>query len=97
MSYEEKSKSAAPPRRPHDLTMNGRRKLLLTGVEEVGSFDEHEIVMQTTEGSLILRGEGLCVGRLSTETGEVSVEGLITELRYEEAAPRGGFWARLFH
>ena len=96
MSYEEKAK-AAPPKRAHDVSMKSRRRLLLSGVEEVESFDEHEIVMQTTEGSLTLHGEGLCVGELSTETGELSVEGLVTELRYEDTAPRGGFWARLFH
>ena len=96
MSYEEKAK-AAPPKRSHDVSMKSRRRLSLSGVEEVESFDGQEIVMRTTEGSLILRGEELCVGELSTETGELSVEGLVTELRYEDAAPRGGFWARLFH
>ncbi len=96
MPYEEKAK-AAQPKRAHDVSLKSRRRLLLSGVEEVESFDEHEIVMQTTEGSLTLRGEGLCVGGLSTETGELSVEGLVTELCYEDTAPRGGFWARLFH
>lgn len=96
MAYEEKAKSA-PPKRAHDLSMKSRRRLLLSGVEEVESFDEHEIVMQTTEGLLTLRGEGLCVGALSTETGDVSVEGLVTELHYDDSATRGGFWARLFH
>ena len=96
MAYGEKTGTAAP-RRPHNLTLNARRRLSLSGVESVESFDEHEIVMQTTEGTLVLRGEELSVGQLSTETGEVSVEGLITQLHYEESAPRGSFWSRLFH
>ena len=43
-----------------------------------------------------MAGEGLHIGKLSLDTGELSVEGKVSELSYEEAAPAGGFWSRLF-
>ena len=97
MSYDEKSKTAAAVKKPHNLAMEGRRQLSLSGVEEVESFDEHEIIMTTSCGSLIVRGEDLSISRLSVDAGDVNVQGMITSLSYEEVAPSGSLWARLFH
>ncbi len=97
MSYEERGRPAAPARKPHTLAMEARRQLTLSGVEEVESFDENEIVMTTSCGSLVIRGEGLSISRLSVDAGDVTVQGLVSSLSYEEAAPSGSLWARLFH
>ena len=51
----------------HRVSMTGRRAAILTGVEDVLSFDEHEILLQTTEGVLTIKGEDLHVNRLSVE------------------------------
>ena len=96
MSYEEK-KTAAAPAKPHNLSMEGRKKLCLTGVEEVESFDEREIIMSTTCGALVIRGEDLSISRLSVDSGDVNVLGTVTSLSYEETVSGGSFWARLFH
>ena len=62
------------------------------------SFDEREIVMRTGAGELVISGEELSVSRLSVDSGDVSVQGLISELRYAEPASDGrGLWAKLFH
>ena len=97
MAYEDGrgAKRPEPGKKPHNLTMEGRRKLTLSGVEDVERFDEQEIVLLTAEGSLVIGGEGLSVSRLSVESGDVSVQGLVRELRYEPEARRGGFWSRL--
>ncbi len=99
MGYEDSIKNAKRQevKRPHNLTMEGRRRLTLSGVEDVERFDEQEIVLLTSEGSLIIGGEGLSVSRLSVESGDVSVQGQVRELRYEPETARGGLWARLFH
>ncbi|MGN1001521.1 MAG: sporulation protein YabP [Oscillospiraceae bacterium] len=94
MSYEERTKTVA---KPHDLTMEDRKKLSVSGVEEVESFDDTEIVMTTSGGSLIVRGSGLNISKLDLDRGEVSVQGLISDLSYQEVAPSGSLWARLFH
>ena len=96
MPYEERKSDPQPPRRANNLTLEGRRKLTVSGVEEVESFDENEISMRTGEGDLIVRGEGLRVDRLNVEGGDVNILGSISELRYEDAAPEKGFWARLW-
>lgn len=100
MGYEDSFKGGRQQsvRKPHNITMEDRRQLAISGVEEVESFDEREIVMRTTAGTLVIGGEDLSVSRLSVDSGDVSVQGEIAELRYEEPAGEGrGLWAKLFH
>ena len=49
-----------------------------------------------TRGTLIVRGTGLHLQMLSLEGGQVSVDGRVDSLTYEEPVPAGGFFARLF-
>ena len=93
MAYEEKQPQAA---RTHGISMENRSRLSVTGVEDVESFDENLIVMNTVAGDLIVRGSGLHIGRISLDAGQLSVEGSISELSYEDSTPAGGLWRRLF-
>ena len=94
MAYDERKISA---QKPHTLSLEERKSLSVSGVERVDSFDEREIVMLTSGGSLIIRGSDMHMGKLDLVSGEATVTGLITELCYEEVAPSGSLWARLFH
>lgn len=94
MAYDERGISAP---KPHRLSLDDRKTLCVSGVERVDSFDEHEIVMLTSGGSLIIRGSDMHMGKLDLVSGEATVTGLVTELCYEEVAPSGSLWARLFH
>ena len=81
----------------HQLTLEGRERLTVSGVEDVESFDESAIVMNTCEGTLVVRGEGLHIEKLSLDGGDLKVEGSVDSLTYEDAGgERGGFLARLF-
>ncbi len=81
----------------HNVIMEGRKKLSVSGVEEVESFDENTIVMSTAMGILVVRGEELHIEALSLEGGELKVEGVVESLTYEEDGRReGGFFSRLF-
>jgi len=93
MAYDEKQNL---PAKPHTVTMENRSIMSVTGVEDVESFDENEIVMNTAQGDLIVRGSGLHISKISLDVGELKVGGLITELSYEETAPSGSVWSRLF-
>lgn len=93
MAYEVTNKTAP---RPHNVIMEGRKKLMLSGVEDVESFDDAVISMQTACGRLTVRGEGLQIEKLSLDNGELSVTGMVSELIYEEVNQSGGFWSRLF-
>lgn len=57
---------------------------------------KNAIIMNTSQGDLIVRGTGLHIGRISLDVGQLSVEGSISELSYEDKAPSGGFWQKLF-
>ena len=92
MAYEDRNKPSQPPaepKRPHQLSLDCRKKLSISGVLEV--------VLETGCGCLTVRGEGLSVSRLSVEGGDLTVEGRVSELCYEDTAPKQGLWARLFH
>lgn len=94
MPYDEKSVRAEVP---HHLILEGREQLSVSGVEEVESFDEAQIVMYTSKGALIVRGEGLHIEKLSLDGGDLRVEGLVESLTYEESQrEKGGLLARLF-
>ena len=81
----------------HMVTMEERERLCISGVEEVESFDETAIVMETVAGTLVVRGSGLHIEQLSLEGGQLQVEGQVESLTYEEdRGGRGGLLARLF-
>jgi len=81
----------------HQLTMEGRERLTVSGVEDVERFDENMIVMSTSAGTLVVSGERLHIGKLSLDGGELHVDGQIDALQYEEqGGGRGGLLARLF-
>ena len=79
---------------PHKLQLNERKKLAMTGVTEVVSFDENTVVLQTSLGLLIVQGQQLSLQNLSLEGGQVAVEGDMHALSYEE--PLQGGSRRLF-
>lgn len=82
---------------PHHVILEGRRRLSLAGVEDVESFDEQSVICSTSMGALIIKGENLHIDKLSIEGGEMSIEGTINSLEYEDDTPSGGgFWSRLF-
>lgn len=82
---------------PHNLILEDRKKLCVSGVSDVGGFDEQTVTAVTEMGELTVRGEGLHITKLSLETGELSVEGKIASLSYAEIMPeKGGFFSRVF-
>ena len=81
----------------HKLTMLARKTLSLTGVKEVISFDTKEVVLATTQGMLVVRGDGLNVNRLLVEHGEVDIEGRVDSMIYSERGKKEeALWKRLF-
>lgn len=86
-----------PGDQPHSLTLEERGRLSVTGVSEVVSFDENEIIMDTTLGQLTVQGEGLHVEKLSLDVGELTVAGEVQGMFYSRGKDkRGSFWSRVF-
>ena len=81
----------------HHVFLQERRSLTVTGVLDIGRFDEEEIAVMTDMGELSIKGQGLHLNRVDVEDGELTVEGVLDSLTYSDApADRGGFLARLF-
>ena len=86
----------AEERMPHGVRLEDRRKLTMTGVAEILSFEEDAVVLKTGLGDLRVHGQGLKLKTLSPEGGRVDVEGQVCALVYEEPRSSGGFLRRLF-
>ena len=80
---------------PHKLTLNERSQLTMTGVSEVISFDETAVALHTTQGILLVQGEGLQLKNLSPDGGQVTINGKVTALSYQEPRSAGGWLRRL--
>jgi sporulation protein YabP len=78
---------------PHRLVLDQRKRLTMTGVGEVISFEEDGVVLKTTQGILQLQGRGLKLQTLVPDGGQLEITGLITGLCYQEPKAKGG-WAR---
>lgn len=83
--------------RPHELTLTGRSRAVISGVEEVDSFNEQMVVLLTSSGMLTLLGDELHVSRLNLEEGQLLVEGKLAALEYDDNIKSGrrGFFSRL--
>ncbi len=81
---------------PHELRLQDRKRLTVSGVQEVESFDENAVALVTQQGLLVIRGEELQLKSLAPEGGQVCVQGLICSLDYEQARKAGGIFKRLF-
>ena len=75
--------------RMHKVTMTNRRSCTINGVNAVLSFDIHEILLETEQGMLMIKGDDLHVNRLTLEKGEVDVDGRIDSLTYSDAGGSG--------
>ncbi len=87
-------------KRPHKLMLTDRRTCTINGVNDVLSFDVNEILLETEQGMLMIKGSELHVSRLSLDKGEVDVDGRIDSFTYSENAGYGSkgesLIARLF-
>lgn len=78
----------AVPQRPHTLSIEGRQRATITGVEDVDSFNEEMIVLLTSVGAMTLVGSGLHISQLNLENGQLAVEGQIAALEYDERSQK---------
>ena len=72
------------PELQHELTLTGRSRLLATGVLQVISFDDGEILLETEMGTLMLRGGEMSITRLDLTAGEIAIQGTVNALEYRD-------------
>lgn len=82
------NQQSPPGDKTYCFTLDRRARAALTGVTDVESFDENEVVLHTHGGRLVLTGSGLHVSSLQLEEGRLTVEGAIDAAAYDGAPPR---------
>ncbi|MBO5370745.1 MAG: sporulation protein YabP [Clostridia bacterium] len=82
---------------PHNIIMENRSKISISGVENAESYNETEIILHTSKGILIIRGEGLNLSKLNLDSGEITVNGRIAMLEYAQPKQSGtSFFGKIF-
>ena len=81
---------------PHDLTLRQRQKLALTGVTEVISSEDKQVILNTCDGRLKVSGASLSIGKLNVETGELSLCGTVNFFEYKDIKNKGDFFSSMF-
>lgn len=67
-----------------NLVLENREKLSISGVNDVLSFDDQIVILETGLGLLTIKGENLRINKLSIDNEEVVIEGEINSLSYSE-------------
>ncbi len=82
----------------HSLMLENRRKLTLSGITDVDSFDERAVCLFTQLGELTVHGNNLHVNEMSVQTGDITIEGDISALVYgdKQQTKKLGFWGKVF-
>ncbi len=82
----------------HNLIMENRAKLSLTGVKDIHSFDDELVLVETEMGILTIKGSDLKMNKLNIENNELIVEGKILALVYSdnEIQKKGNMFGKIF-
>lgn len=79
MQFEEKQTNIM-----QNIILENRKKLTLTGIKDVLSFDDEIVIVESELGLLNIKGMDLKVNKISVETGDVVVDGTIRAIEYSD-------------
>lgn len=84
--------------RSHSVHLDNRELLSVTGVRDVGCFNDREVMLTTDAGAMTVEGEGLHITKLDLDDGQVMIEGDVSAVIYEDEPPekRESFLKRMF-
>jgi sporulation protein YabP len=68
----------------HQISLVDREEMTIDGVLNLGSYDEKEVIMETEQGLLTVKGEGLNIKKLNLDKSNIIVEGLIKSVSYDD-------------
>lgn len=82
-----------------NVIIEDRMRLTVTGVIDVDSFDNENIILITELGTLLVAGENFRINKLNVDVGEIVIEGEINALTYSDnygGKSKGGFLSKMF-
>ena len=68
----------------HSFSVSERKNIIISGVVKIESFDNEEFLLETVQGYMLIKGEGLEVVKLDTYQGNVTIKGKIDSITYIE-------------
>lgn len=68
----------------HNVSMDNKERLRISGVLDVYGFDDTYVALETELGKMLVRGEGLKIGKLSLEHHDLVVTGFVYSLEYDD-------------
>lgn len=68
----------------HTVQLVERKNALLTGVKRIENFDSKEFFVETVQGFILIKGDGLELIKLDTFQGNLNIKGKIDSLIYLE-------------
>ena len=81
----------------HNLIMENREKLNISGISEVKSFDEQTVALKTAMGDMTVRGDGLKVVSYDEQSGDIVLTGSVIAIVYtNDNSHKSGFFERIF-
>jgi len=82
----------------HNLILENRKSLSISGITDVDSFDEKAICLFTQLGELTIQGRELHIDSMSVETGDMTITGDVWAIVYGDKDKKGPITAigRLF-
>lgn len=80
----------------HSIKIDNRSVMTVSGVSDVINFSDSAIELMTSLGSMSVRGKGLNMSKLNTDTGELSVNGEINMLQYSNKKQKSSILEGLF-
>lgn len=78
-----------------NIIIENREKMYLTGVEEVKSFNEEDMILVTKLGELHIKGAKLHINIFNVDSGEMNIEGIINALGYKGNNTQKGILGKL--
>lgn len=72
----------------HNVSITGRRNIIISGVKKIESFDDKEFLLETVMGFMNIKGSDLEIVKLDTFQGDVTIKGKIDSLVYLESSKK---------
>ena len=76
-------------KKDHNIIMENRKNLTISGITDVDSFDEKSICLYTQLGELTIQGRELHIDSMSVETGDMTITGDIWSVVYGDKDRKG--------
>ncbi len=80
----------------HNVIMENRSSLKISGVNDIDKFSDTTIVLSTVMGELVIKGEDLHVTTLEAQTGDFLMTGTINSLSYSKNSVMDGPFKKIF-